>query len=84
MIRKKWTDGEPVLSVETEDESHKALPLGLPIEVGPAGAFEQDVAFSSTVFRRRNILRANAGSNAAAPRAGSVGRRFGASSGNCC
>ena len=27
MIRKKWTDGEPVLSVETEDESHKALPL---------------------------------------------------------
>ena len=43
---------------------------------GPAGAFEQDVAFSSTVFRRRNILRANACSNAAAPRAGSVGRRF--------
>ena len=35
MIRKKWTDGEPVLSVETEDESHKALPLGLPIEVSP-------------------------------------------------
>ena len=31
MIRKKWADGEPVLSVETEDESHKALPLGLPI-----------------------------------------------------
>ena len=25
--------------------------------LGPAGAFEQDVAFSSTVFRRRNILR---------------------------
>ena len=43
---------------------------------GPAGAFEQDVAFSSAVFRRRNILRANACSNAAAPRAGSVGRRF--------
>ena len=43
---------------------------------GPAGAFEQDVAFSSTVFRRRNILRANACSNASAPRAGSVGRRF--------
>ena len=35
MIRKKWTDGEPMLSVETEDESHKALPLGLPIEVSP-------------------------------------------------
>ena len=44
--------------------------------LGPAGAFEQDVAFSSTVFRRRNILRANVCSNAAAPRAGSVGRRF--------
>ena len=44
--------------------------------LGPAGAFEQDVAFSSTVFRRRNILRANACSNASAPRAGSVGSRF--------
>ena len=43
---------------------------------GPAGAFEQDVAFSSTVFRRRNILRANGCSNAAAPQARSVGRRF--------
>ena len=45
-------------------------------DLGPAGAFEQDVAFSSTVFRRRNILRANACSNAAAPRARSVDRRF--------
>ena len=35
MIRKKWTGGEPVLSVETEDEFHKALLLGLPIEVSP-------------------------------------------------
>ena len=35
MIRKKWTGGEPVLPVETEDEFHKALPLGLPIEVSP-------------------------------------------------
>ena len=35
MIRKKWTDGEPVLSVETKDEFHKALPLGLLIEVSP-------------------------------------------------
>ena len=25
MIRKKWRDGEPVLSVETEDEFWKAL-----------------------------------------------------------
>ena len=30
MIRKKWTDGEPVLSVETEDEFHKALPWVFP------------------------------------------------------
>ena len=34
MIRKKWTGGEAVLSVETEDESHKALPLGLPVLLG--------------------------------------------------
>ena len=48
MIRKKWTGGEPVLSVETEDEFHKALPLGLPIEVSPEiaegiGLMEEDV-----------------------------------------
>ena len=36
MTRKKWTGGEPVLSVETEDEFHQALPLGLPVEVTPA------------------------------------------------
>ena len=35
MIRKKWTGGEPVLSVETKDEFWKALALGLPIELGP-------------------------------------------------
>ena len=29
--------------------------MGLPKPDRPAGAFEQDVAFSSTVFRRRNI-----------------------------
>ena len=34
MICKKWTDGELVLSVETEDKFWKALPLGLPIGVG--------------------------------------------------
>ena len=28
MIRKKWRDGEPVLSVETEDEFWKALSTG--------------------------------------------------------
>ena len=35
MIRKKWPGGDPVLSVETEDEFHQDLPLGLPIEVSP-------------------------------------------------
>ncbi len=40
MTRKKWTGGEPVLSVETEDEFHQALPLGLPVEVTPAIAEE--------------------------------------------
>ena len=35
MTRKKWIDGEPVLSVETEDEFYKALSLGLLIEVSP-------------------------------------------------
>ena len=48
MIRKKWTGGKPVLSVETEDEFYKALPLGLPIEVSPEiaegiGLMEEDV-----------------------------------------
>ena len=33
MIHKKWTGGKPVLSVETEDEFHKAQRQGLPIEV---------------------------------------------------
>ena len=40
MIRKKWPGGDPVLSVETEDEFHQALPLGLPIEVSPEIAKE--------------------------------------------
>ena len=35
MIRKKWTGGEPVLSVETKDGFWKALALGLPIELSP-------------------------------------------------
>ena len=36
MIRKKWTDGEPVLSVETEDESHKALSRNVRSDVLPS------------------------------------------------
>ena len=33
MIRKKWRDGEPVLSVETEDEFWKAVSTGEAVEV---------------------------------------------------
>ncbi len=33
MIRKKWLDGEPVLSVETEDEFWKALTTGETVEL---------------------------------------------------
>ena len=33
MIRKKWHDGEPVLSVETEDEFWKALTIGEAVEL---------------------------------------------------
>ena len=33
MICKKWIDGEPVLSVETEDEFWKALTAGEAVEL---------------------------------------------------
>ena len=33
MIRKKWRDGEPVLSVETEDEFGKAISTGETVEL---------------------------------------------------
>ena len=33
MIRKKWIDGEVVLSVETEDEFGKALATGEAVEL---------------------------------------------------
>ena len=33
MIRKKWLDGEPVLSVEPEDEFWKALTTGETVEL---------------------------------------------------
>ena len=39
---------------------HAGLPALEIYYIGPAGAFEQDVAFSSTVFRGRNIPSANA------------------------
>ena len=33
MIRKKWIDGEAVLSVDTEDEFWKAVSTGEPVEL---------------------------------------------------
>ena len=33
MIRKKWSGGEPVLSVETEDEFWKAVSTGEAVEL---------------------------------------------------
>ena len=33
MIRKKWRDGEAVLSVETEDEFRKAISTGETVEL---------------------------------------------------
>ena len=33
MIRKKWRDGEAVLSVETEDEFGKAIATGEAVEL---------------------------------------------------
>ena len=48
MIRKKWIDGEAVLSVETEDEFWKAVTTGEPVELthelaDKIGLMEEDV-----------------------------------------
>ena len=50
MIRKKWRDGEPVLSVETEDEFWKAVSTGEAVEVTrelgeKIGLMEEDVGY---------------------------------------
>ena len=62
MIRKKWTGGDPVLSVETEDEFHQALPLGLPIEVIPEIA-DGIVLMVGDVGTLEEIIAARAGSH---------------------
>ena len=59
MTRKKWTGGEAVLPVETEDEFHKALPLGLLIEVSPEiaegiGLMAEDVGTLEEIIAARN------------------------------
>ena len=48
MIRKKWIDGEAVLSVDTEDEFWKAVSTGEPVELthelaDKIGLMEEDV-----------------------------------------
>ena len=52
MIRKKWIAGEPVLSVETEDEFWKALNTGetveLPGELGEKIGGTVDVGDNTT------------------------------------
>ena len=69
MIRKKWTGGEPVLSVETKDEFWKALALGLPIEESPeiaegivlmvedVGTLEEIIAMRADPCTPRQTLR---------------------------
>ena len=58
MIRKKWIAGEPVLSVETEDEFWKALNTGetveLPGELGEKiGLMEEDVGTEEEIDAAR-------------------------------
>ena len=48
-----------MLSVETEDEFHKALPLGLPIEVSPEiaegiGLMAEDMGTLEEIIAARN------------------------------
>ena len=42
MLRKKWRDGEPVLSVETEDEFWAAVSTGEAVEVTREGRWGKE------------------------------------------
>ena len=58
MIRKKWTAGEPVLSVETEDEFWKALSTGETVELTgelgeKIGLMEEDVGTEEEIDAAR-------------------------------
>ncbi len=54
MIRKKWLDGEPVLSVETEDEFWKALTTGETGELGERiGLMAEDVGTEEEIDAAR-------------------------------
>ena len=59
MIRKKWRDGEPVLSVETEDEFWKALTTGEAVELtqelgDQIGLMEDETITEAEVEAARN------------------------------
>ena len=58
MIRKKWIAGEPVLSVETEDEFWKALNTGETVELTgelgeKIGLMEEDVGTEEEIDAAR-------------------------------
>ena len=60
MIRKKWIDGEPVLSIETEDEFWKAVSTGEPVELThelaeKIGLMEEDVGTGPTPHITRRL-----------------------------
>ena len=59
MIRKKWSGGEPVLSVETEDEFWKAVTTGEAVELTQElgekiGLMEEDVGTEEEIDAARN------------------------------
>ena len=58
MIRKKWRAGEPVLSVETEDEFWEAVSTGEAVEVTrelgeKIGLMEEDVGTEEEIDAAR-------------------------------
>ena len=55
MIRKKWTGGEPVLSVETGDEFHASLARGLPVLLGEWTHGESLTRIAGALMRRTQI-----------------------------
>ena len=58
MIRKKWRDGDPVLSVETEEEFWKAVTTGETVELTrelgeKLGMMEEDVGTEEEIDAAR-------------------------------
>ena len=61
MIRKKWIDGEAVLSVETEEEFWKAVSTGEPVDLThelaeKIGLMEEDVRTVPLSPRRLSLF----------------------------